>query len=92
MNAIQERCTNIVSRPGEGRRKINGSVVLLQTMKKKLFVLREASAEDMAQLEYYDSEKKYNMGMPPKRAIQLKSCFRFVRNILPWSVRLMYLM
>jgi len=68
--------------------KINASVVLLQTMKKKLFILREATAENMAQLEYYDSEKKYNMGAAPKRAIQLKSCFRFVRCVLPSSARL----
>lgn len=44
-------------------------------MKKKLFILREASAEHMAQLEYYDSERKFYMASLAKRAIQLKSCF-----------------
>ncbi|KAI0220233.1 Insulin receptor substrate 1-B [Lamellibrachia satsuma] len=44
-------------------------------MKKKWFVLREATNEHLARLEYYDSEKKFNMDTVPKRVIQLKSCF-----------------
>lgn len=48
---------------------------VFQTNKKKFFVLRKGTDAIPAQLEYYDSEKKYKAGGPPKRRIVLKSCF-----------------
>lgn len=52
-----------------------GYLKKLKTSKKKFFVLRAETPETSARLEYYDSEKKFNSGQPPKRAITLKSCF-----------------
>ncbi|XP_066944124.1 insulin receptor substrate 1-B isoform X28 [Macrobrachium rosenbergii] len=50
--------------------------VLLKTMKKKFFVLRRGTGPDSpARLEYYDSEKKFRQGAPPKKPIILRSCF-----------------
>lgn len=46
----------------------------LQTMKSKVFVLREATTAQDARLEYYDSDKKFKKGAP-KRSISLKKCF-----------------
>lgn len=60
----------------------NGSTILkkgvlrkLKTNRKKYFVLRAETPESSAQLEYYDSEKKFVSGQPPKRVIRLKLCF-----------------
>lgn len=44
-------------------------------MRKKYFVLREESSQCPAQLQYYDSEKKFKNGGIPKRAITIKTCF-----------------
>lgn len=52
----------------------------LKTSRKKFFVLRSENAESSARLEYYDSEKKFNAGLPPKRSIQLKTCFNINRK------------
>ncbi|XP_068205757.1 insulin receptor substrate 1-B isoform X3 [Palaemon carinicauda] len=47
-----------------------------RTMKKKFFVLRRGTGSDNpARLEYYDSEKKFRQGAPPKKPIILRSCF-----------------
>ncbi|XP_066944105.1 insulin receptor substrate 1-B isoform X19 [Macrobrachium rosenbergii] len=47
-----------------------------RTMKKKFFVLRRGTGPDSpARLEYYDSEKKFRQGAPPKKPIILRSCF-----------------
>ena len=48
--------------------------IYFQTMKKKLFVLREESENGPARLEYYDNEKKFVCGRP-KRSIHLHNCF-----------------
>lgn len=52
-----------------------GLLKKLKTSRKKWFVLRAETAESSARLEYYDSEKKFNNGLPPKRSIPLKTCF-----------------
>ena len=44
-------------------------------MKMKYFVLRSTSSSGPARLEYYDSQKRYNSGLPPKRSIHLHTCF-----------------
>ena len=49
-------------------------------MKRKLFFLREESESGPARLEYYDSDKKYRAGLPPKRSITLKTCFNVNRK------------
>lgn len=36
-------------------------------MKKKYFILRGESESGPSRLEYYDSEKKWKAGHPPKR-------------------------
>ncbi|KAK3759187.1 hypothetical protein RRG08_028147 [Elysia crispata] len=54
-----------------------------QTQKKKFFVLRSTSASGPARLEYYDSEKKFKSGSPPKRSIQLHTCFNINRRSDP---------
>lgn len=54
-----------------------------QTLKKKFFVLRSTSASGPARLEYYDSEKKFKSGSPPKRSIQLHTCFNINRRSDP---------
>ena len=48
---------------------------LLQTMRKKFFVLRCESSTGPARLEYFDSEKKFRIGSLSKRTIDLKTCF-----------------
>ncbi|CAH0564294.1 unnamed protein product [Brassicogethes aeneus] len=53
----------------------SGYLKKIKTMKKKWFVLRAESADSSARLEYYDSEKKFNCGVAPKRTIPLKTCF-----------------
>ncbi|CAH1135908.1 unnamed protein product [Ceutorhynchus assimilis] len=47
----------------------------LKTSRKKFFVLRNETSEALARLEYYDSEKKFRAGVPPKRSIPLRTCF-----------------
>ena len=49
-------------------------------MKKKYFVLRSTSSSGPARLEYYDSEKKFNLGQLPKRSIHLHTCFNINRK------------
>ncbi|XP_066992587.2 insulin receptor substrate 1 isoform X2 [Anabrus simplex] len=58
-----------------------GYLKKLKTMRKKFFVLRGESSESSAQLEYYDSEKKWKSHNPPKRAIALKTCFNINRRL-----------
>ncbi|XP_066944116.1 insulin receptor substrate 1-B isoform X23 [Macrobrachium rosenbergii] len=54
----------------------SGHLKKLKTMKKKFFVLRRGTGPDSpARLEYYDSEKKFRQGAPPKKPIILRSCF-----------------
>ncbi|CAL8144157.1 unnamed protein product [Orchesella dallaii] len=49
--------------------------------KKKFFVLRkETSMDKPARLEYYDKEKKFRSGQPPKKSIGLKACFNISRT------------
>ncbi|GJQ80083.1 hypothetical protein Trydic_g19366 [Trypoxylus dichotomus] len=57
-----------------------GYLKKVKTSKKKFFVLRAETPETSARLEYYDSERKFNAGQPPKRAITLKSCFNINRQ------------
>ncbi|KAK9711535.1 PH domain [Popillia japonica] len=57
-----------------------GYLKKVKTSKKKFFVLRSETPETSARLEYYDSERKFNAGQPPKRAITLKSCFNINRQ------------
>ncbi|XP_060522880.1 insulin receptor substrate 2-B isoform X2 [Cylas formicarius] len=47
----------------------------MKTSRKKYFVLRAETPDCLARLEYYDSEKKFRSGLPPKRSIPLKTCF-----------------
>lgn len=47
----------------------------MKTSRKKYFVLRAETPDALARLEYYDSEKKFRAGLPPKRIIALKTCF-----------------
>ncbi|XP_059484964.1 insulin receptor substrate 2 isoform X2 [Neocloeon triangulifer] len=58
-----------------------GNLKKLKTMKKKYFVLRRESAKLPARLEYYDSEKKFSAGVPPKRSITLKKCFNINKRL-----------
>uniref|UniRef100_T1JCY1 Insulin receptor substrate 1 n=1 Tax=Strigamia maritima TaxID=126957 RepID=T1JCY1_STRMM len=67
---------------------VDGSRVLkigylrkLKTMKKKFFVLRSESTTNPACLEYYENEKKWKSGTPPKRIIVLKTCFNINRKL-----------
>lgn len=53
----------------------------LKTMKKKYFVLRcDTGPDSPARLEYYDNEKKFKAGAPPKKPITLSSCFSINRK------------
>lgn len=66
---------------------VNNSVVRcgylkkLKTSKRKWFVLRAETADSSARLEYYDSERKFNNGLRPKRSIPLKNCFNINRRL-----------
>lgn len=58
-----------------------GALKKLKTARKKWFVLRAAESPDATpRLEYYDSERKFKNGLPPKRAIPLKTCFNINRR------------
>lgn len=57
-----------------------GNLKKVKTSKRKFFVLRAETVESSARLEYYDSERKFNVGQPPKRTITLKSCFNINRQ------------
>ncbi|KAG5880114.1 hypothetical protein JTB14_027054 [Gonioctena quinquepunctata] len=59
----------------------SGLLKKLKTSRKKWFVLRAETSESSARLEYYDSEKKFNVGQPPKRSIPLKTCFNINKRI-----------
>lgn len=52
-----------------------------QTMKRKFFVLQSATGNQDAQLQYYDSEKKWQNNVQPKRLIILKDCFVIKRRM-----------
>ncbi|GFO04453.1 insulin receptor substrate 1 [Plakobranchus ocellatus] len=75
---------HLFERPGSDIRKTGFLKKLKshrpQTLKKKYFVLRSTSASGPARLEYYDSEKKFKSGSPPKRSIQLHTCFNINRR------------
>ncbi|XP_063917570.1 insulin receptor substrate 1-B isoform X2 [Zophobas morio] len=58
-----------------------GYLKKLKTSRKKFFVLRAETAEASARLEYYDSERKFHGGQPPKRSIPLKNCFNINRRL-----------
>ncbi|KAF5290513.1 hypothetical protein FQA39_LY03617 [Lamprigera yunnana] len=58
-----------------------GYLKKLKTFKKKYFVLRAEGPEFSARLEYYDTEKKFNNGQPPKRSIPLKTCFNINKRV-----------
>ncbi|XP_076457017.1 uncharacterized protein LOC143291183 isoform X2 [Babylonia areolata] len=60
--------------------QLTGYLKKMKTMKKKYFVLRSTSSSGPARLEYHDSEKKYNAGLPPKRVIHLHTCFNINRK------------
>ncbi|PNF28092.1 hypothetical protein B7P43_G12254 [Cryptotermes secundus] len=60
-------------------RKLKGGL-LLQTMKKRFFILRGDSSEASARLEYYEDEKKWKKNHSPRRAISLKTCFNINRR------------
>ncbi|CAG9830268.1 unnamed protein product [Diabrotica balteata] len=66
---------SIGSQRGGGEVLRSGLFKKLKTSRKKWFVLRAETPESSARLEYYDSEKKFNSGQPPKRSIPLKTCF-----------------
>lgn len=53
----------------------------LKRNRKKFFVLRAETEEVAARLEYYDSEKKFRNGTPPKRSIMLKTCFNINKRL-----------
>lgn len=62
--------------PSQGGEVVRcGLLKKFKTSRKKWFVLRAETAESSARLEYYDSEKKFNNGLPPKRSIPLRTCF-----------------
>ncbi|CAG9862645.1 unnamed protein product [Phyllotreta striolata] len=65
---------------GAGEVLLAGPLKKLKTSRKKWFVLRAETLDSSARLEYYDSEKKFNDGRPPKRSIQLKTCFNINRR------------
>ncbi|ESP03427.1 hypothetical protein LOTGIDRAFT_137373 [Lottia gigantea] len=67
-------------RPGSDIKK-KGSLRKLKTMKKKFFVLRGTSSSGPARLEYYDSEKKFNLNHAPKRSIDLHTCFNINKRV-----------
>uniref|UniRef100_A0A4W5RUM2 Si:ch211-284e13.4 n=1 Tax=Hucho hucho TaxID=62062 RepID=A0A4W5RUM2_9TELE len=47
-----------------------------KSMHRRFFVLREASEEGPARLEYYENEKKFRSKSPiPKKALNLETCF-----------------
>ncbi|XP_064213382.1 insulin receptor substrate 1 isoform X12 [Tribolium castaneum] len=59
----------------------SGYLKKLKTSRKKFFVLRAETADASARLEYYDSERKFNNGLPPKRSIPLKNCFNINKRL-----------
>ncbi|XP_031354397.1 insulin receptor substrate 1-like isoform X2 [Photinus pyralis] len=69
------------SNPGSATVVRAGYLKKLKTFKKKYFVLRAEGPESSARLEYYDSEKKFNNGLPPKRSIPLKTCFNINKRV-----------
>jgi hypothetical protein len=58
-----------------------GYLKKMKTSRRKFFVLRAETAETSARLEYYDTERKFNSGLPPKRSIPLKNCFNINRRL-----------
>ncbi|KAK5641019.1 hypothetical protein RI129_009566 [Pyrocoelia pectoralis] len=69
------------SNPGSETVVRAGYLKKLKTFKKKYFVLRAEGPESSARLDYYDSEKKFNNGQPPKRSIPLKTCFNINKRV-----------
>ncbi|XP_033726589.1 insulin receptor substrate 2-like [Pecten maximus] len=68
------RMSLVFERPGSDIKKA-GYLKKLKTMKKKFFLMRSTSSSGPARFEYYDSEKKFRNGQPPKRVIHLHTCF-----------------
>ncbi|XP_018563090.2 insulin receptor substrate 1 isoform X2 [Anoplophora glabripennis] len=67
--------------PSQGGEVVRcGLLKKFKTSRKKWFVLRAETPESSARLEYYDSEKKFNNGLPPKRSIPLRTCFNINRR------------
>ncbi|XP_069700000.1 insulin receptor substrate 1 isoform X10 [Periplaneta americana] len=60
-------------------RKLKDGIVL-QTLKKRFFILRGDSSEASARLEYYEDEKKWKKNHSPRRTISLKTCFNINRR------------
>ncbi|XP_045478421.1 insulin receptor substrate 1 isoform X4 [Harmonia axyridis] len=52
-----------------------GYMKKIKTGRRKWFVLRKETQEAQARLEYYDSEKKYQSGIAPRKSIIMKTCF-----------------
>ncbi|XP_044760696.1 insulin receptor substrate 1 isoform X2 [Coccinella septempunctata] len=52
-----------------------GYMKKIKTGRRKWFVLRKETQEAQARLEYYDSEKKYQSGVAPRKSIIMKTCF-----------------
>lgn len=44
-------------------------------MKKKFFILRATSSSGPARLDYFDNEKKFKTGHPPKKSYHLHTVF-----------------
>ncbi|XP_044252892.1 insulin receptor substrate 1 isoform X9 [Tribolium madens] len=66
---------------GGGGVVLSGYLKKLKTSRKKFFVLRAETADASARLEYYDTAKKFNSGLPPKRSIPLKNCFNINKRL-----------
>ncbi|CAG9788946.1 unnamed protein product [Diatraea saccharalis] len=66
---------------GAGAVVRQGHLRKLRKMKKKYFVLRAETADCSARLEYYESEKKFRAGAPPRRVLPLKSCYNITRRL-----------
>ncbi|EDO45517.1 predicted protein, partial [Nematostella vectensis] len=49
-------------------------------LKKRYFVLRPISPTGKARLEYYENDKKFRAHSPPKRVIELSSCFSIAQK------------
>ncbi|XP_060066872.1 uncharacterized protein LOC132547134 [Ylistrum balloti] len=87
------RMSLVFERPGSDIKKA-GYLKKLKTMKKKFFLMRSTSSSGPARFEYYDSEKKFRNGQPPKRVIHLHTCFNInkksdtrVKNVIALYTR-----
>ncbi|XP_032217896.2 insulin receptor substrate 1-B isoform X2 [Nematostella vectensis] len=57
-----------------------GYLKRLKNLKKRYFVLRPISPTGKARLEYYENDKKFRAHSPPKRVIELSSCFSIAQK------------